>query len=93
MSTTTAKSKGLLLTRMPPKGQRDPIKITVPLIKRMRALKGVGLSAGAVAAVIELDYGNRPSESTVRKYTRGRGPQTNGNRNPPSQKGEKRGKR
>lgn len=44
-------------------------RITVPMVVRMRALRGIGLSAEAVARVIELDFGTRPHEGTVRHYT------------------------
>lgn len=48
--------------------RRSPGKITMPLIKRMRELRDAGLSCAAVAAVIELDHGEKFTTDSVRKY-------------------------
>ena len=48
--------------------RKPPVRVTVPMIARMRALAGVGLSAEAISRVIALDYGEAPCESTIRVY-------------------------
>jgi hypothetical protein len=46
------------------------VHVTVPMAKRMQALRNVGLSIRAVAAVVALDFDTvQPSAKTVRKYT------------------------
>ncbi|MDQ3730278.1 MAG: hypothetical protein M3355_11900 [Actinomycetota bacterium] len=44
--------------------------VTIPMVTRMRALAGANLSLAAIVAVIELDYGVRVAETTVRRYVR-----------------------
>lgn len=48
---------------------RSYVPVTIPMIQRMRDLRAVGLSLGAVQAVIALDYDAAPSVVTIRKYT------------------------
>lgn len=42
------------------------VKITIPMLTRMVELRRAGLSFGAIAAVIRLDYGVAVTESKVR---------------------------
>lgn len=44
------------------------VRVTVPMVKRMRELRAAGLGAEAVAAVIALDFGARPCRATVDQY-------------------------
>ena len=44
-------------------------RITILMVRRMRQLRTAGLSAEAVARLMDLDYGQRPHAATVRKYT------------------------
>jgi hypothetical protein len=47
-------------------------KLTMPMIRRMQALRDVGLSIEATRRVIELDYGQAPCSRTIENYTAGR---------------------
>lgn len=42
--------------------------LTLPMLARIRALRGVGLSAEATARVIELDFGVKPAGGTIQRY-------------------------
>lgn len=46
------------------------MNITIPQIKRMGDLAGAGLSDGAIAAVMNLDYGLEMSLNAARYYRR-----------------------
>jgi hypothetical protein len=48
--------------------RKKQIRVTLPMAKRMRQLREANLSVEAVARVIELDFGAKPSESTVHTY-------------------------
>lgn len=50
-------------------------KVTLPLIKRMRELRGIGLSAEAVSRLVKLDYGISLHKSTVARYAPSEGGQ------------------
>lgn len=50
----------------PPQVPAGRVKITIPMLTRMVALRRAGLSFGAVAAVIRLDYGVAVTEVSVR---------------------------
>lgn len=45
------------------------MRVTIPMVRRMAALREAGLSCEAVARVIGVDYGWRPCAHTVRRYT------------------------
>lgn len=49
--------------------RKRPTRLTMPMLRRMQALRSIGLSVEAIRRVIELDYGDAPCEATIRNYT------------------------
>lgn len=50
------------------KPRKPNARVTMPMVARMRDLRGAGLSYTAIAAVVRLDFGEAPCEKTIRRY-------------------------